>query len=100
MAILIEIASSAFGALSGVLAVAFMIATYRSITRGRAAYEANRLVSKPSLWASLKGDMTGDSEKGGGRTNHGLAIELKTGRLVPQQRLGSDAVDDVIARRP
>lgn len=97
-AAIFEITSSAIGALAGILACAFLVVTIRSIFKGRAAYEANRAVTKPSLWATLRGDMRNGSAMSAGRTNHGLAIETRSGRLIPQQRLGADAVDDVIGR--
>lgn len=93
-----EIFVSAIGATSGILAVAFVIVTYRSAFTGRSGYEANRIVSKPSLWSSLCGDLRDGKAFRESRTNHGIALDLETDQLVPQQRLSTDAVDDVIGR--
>lgn len=99
MELLFEVLTSAVGAIAGIMAAAFLVVTIRSAFQGRAAYEANRLVTKPSVWATFKGDMRSNVAAEEGRTNHGLAIELESGRLIPQQRLGSSAVDEVIGRQ-
>lgn len=93
-----DILYTIIGAASGVLALAFIIVTVRSLTTGRPAYETNRIVAKPSIWANMTGDMNNGDEVGENLTNHGLALNLRTKSLQPQQRLSSQAIDDVIAR--
>lgn len=98
MDLLLEAFTVLLGALLGTLAVYFAIATFRAWYSGSDAYEVNRAATAPSV-RSVLGGQIGKKPNEKNRNSFGLAVDLKSGKLVSQQRLSTEAVDDVIGRR-
>ncbi|WP_143535034.1 hypothetical protein [Roseivivax jejudonensis] len=95
----IEVIRTLIGVSSGVLALAFAFITIRTLVWGRDAYEANRRITPTDIWSVWSGRLRSDVEDIDGRASHGVAINLKTGKLEEQRRLSTEAIDDVIGRR-
>lgn len=84
------------GVSSGILAAYLAVTTFRAWYSGSDAYEANRAATPRSIVSVLSGQKGRVSHN---RNSFGLAVELNSGKLVSQQRLSREAVDDVIGRR-
>lgn len=99
MNIVLELAQVSLGVFCGVAAVAFFWTTLRTVYAGRSAYEANRSAYYPGIKKAFLGTLREPSRMTDRRTSEGLAINLKSGKLMAQQKLSTEAVDDVIGRR-
>lgn len=97
--VFIELIQVFIGSVSGILAVAYFWVTIRAWRYGMGAYEINKSACLPSIGATISGSMKNGKIFGDKRSNHGLAIDLKSSELKAQQRLSSEAIDDVIGRR-
>lgn len=98
MDIFAEVARVLLGVSFGTLAFYFAVTTFRAWYSGSDAYEANRAATPRSL-GSIIGGQIGQVPNDRNRNSFGLAIDLASGKLVSQQRLSKEAVDDVIGRR-
>jgi len=99
VAAILEILRVVLGVWFGIMALSFLWVTVRSWTSGRAAFEANRMVTYPSIRKTAAGQLRPPHKSSESRANDGLAIDLRSRKLVPQQRLSDESVDDVIGRR-
>ena len=96
--LLTEAVRVVLGVSLGTLSVYFAVATFRAWYTGSDAYEANRAATPHSIKSIVVGQK-GKQANDRNRNSFGLAIELGSGKLVSQQRLSKEAVDDVIGRR-
>lgn len=78
-----------------VWAIGFFVVAIRSTLCGASAHESNQAISKKSIVAAVRGEMNEDLPRTESRRNYGLAMDLKTGRLVSQSRLSEEATDEV-----
>jgi len=93
-----EVIRLALGVGSGLLAIAFIISTYRLMAHGQDAYRSNMRLTPKSPIAVWRGTLRGDVKDIDGRASHGIALNLQTGMLEEQRRLSTEAIDDVIGR--
>ena len=98
MHIFLDAARIAGGVAFGVLGVYLAFVTFRMWFSGQEAYEANRKASPRGLKSALAGEQ-GPAKDAESRVSLGLAVNLSTNTLQPQQRLSKEAIDDVIGRR-
>ncbi|SFR51489.1 hypothetical protein SAMN04488005_2441 [Yoonia tamlensis] len=99
MNIALELTQVTLGIFCGIAAVAFFWVTVRTVLHGRSAYEANRSAYYPGIKRAFLGILREPSSMIDRRTSEGLAIGLKSRKLIAQQRLSSEALDDVMGRR-
>jgi hypothetical protein len=85
--------------LSGFATIILCVISVRAWWNGQSAYNANKRVTYRSLLRTFRGEMRDPEFDNDGRMSHGLAINLKTGKLQAQRRLSAEAIDDVIGRR-
>ena len=97
--ILTDVALATIALLSGVVAVTLAVIAARAVWGGQDAYRANRTHMLDGIKKAFMGRLKDESPTGEKRTSHGLAIDLKTLSLISQQRLSTEAVDDVIGRQ-
>ena len=90
---LIDISRLIVGVGSGILAMYFAVVTYRMVATGRDAYNVNRLISPQNPLDAMQGRLKTSVKDGDKRTSHGVALDLKTGRLEEQKRLSTEATD-------
>lgn len=86
------------GVTAGVLGMYFAVITWRAFNFGSEAYAANR-AAVPSSFRDAFAGIPRHLVDTNNRNNHGLAVEIKSGKIVPQQKLSKEAVADVIGRR-
>jgi hypothetical protein len=96
LGVLVEILRLSVGTLAGMVAVGSVVITYRMLRSGRPAYDVNREVTYPSVLKTMAGQMIVPTDELEPRACHGLAVSLDTRKVLPQHRLSSEAVDDVI----
>lgn len=82
----------------GLLAIAFVISTFRLMTFGQDAYRSNQRLTPKNVLAVWRGALRDDVEDFDGRASHGVALNIRTGTLEQQRRLSTEAIDDVIGR--
>ena len=97
MELAFEIVRGVVGFALASTAIALLIVTIRVTFKNSSAYEANRLLTHSNPIQTFKGEMNWAEDKHN-RLSHGLAMDLKTGRLRHQHRLSSEAIDEVLAR--
>ncbi len=96
--LLIGLARFALGISLAVTAIAFAWVSFRAAFYGSAAYEANRSITDANIKQTFLGRMRPERSNSERRSTHGLAIDLRTMKLLPQRRLSNEAIDDVIGR--
>lgn len=96
--LLTDFARIFLGVSFGTLGIFFAVVTWRTFHTGREAFQVNRASTPASLWLTVRG-ASADVDDTQKRNSHGLAVDLRSKKLIAQQRLSREAVDDVIGRR-
>ena len=76
--------------------IGLFIVAYTAATTGASAHEENRRLASGGIRSALRGELALDNGRDEPRTNHGLALDLRTRRLISQGKLSEEATDEVI----
>lgn len=95
----LEALSTIFGAFLVAFGVALAVATLRAMSRGKRAYHANKRLTSSNPIDVLKGklDVTADFRER--RSKSGMAVKLVEKRIIRQEMLSAEAIDEVIGRQ-
>lgn len=88
-----------FSAVGFVWSAGMLFVAITAAKSGQGAHQQNKSLASGGLRASLRGELLDDDSSDEPRTNRGLAVDLRTQKIIPQGQLSAEAIDEVLATK-